>query len=104
MYRLKSIEYPDNFKKEVKEEFEGRKDVTSLLENGRYVLGKVLLSESQVRMDPFDIIDSFKRGKQEEVLEAAKIASRRWRLYRKWISLMLKACDSLHEEETSPTH
>jgi hypothetical protein len=103
VHRMKSIKYPDNFRKEVKEEFEGRKDVINLLENGRYVLGKILLSESKVRMDPFDVVDSFKKGKQQEVFEAASAATRRWRLYRKWVSLMLEACES-HEEDMSATH
>lgn len=83
--------YPDDFVEEVKEEFRDREDIVEMAMNGRHVLGSFLAQEAKVCLDPEEVVTAFERGKEAEVLSAAKKALHRRILHRKWLQFMLEA-------------
>lgn len=78
------MKYPKDFIVRVKMEYPKNQYICKLLDSGDPFLGKFLKVFGEFSMTLEAIVESFEKGQQQKILNAAKMTLRRINLYHKW--------------------
>jgi len=82
------MQYTAEFIGKVKTVYPDRKALHLALEQGcGYLVGRYLDEFRHLSMSPAEIVQAFEQGREQDVLEAAKQASKRTMLYAEWSDL-----------------
>lgn len=81
------MEYPVDFVKKVKIVYPDWKELHEALVKGSVFVGGYLDDNRFFSMSPAKIVEAFEQGREQDVLEAAKQADERTKLYAEWCNL-----------------
>lgn len=86
------MKYSSDFVARVKTAYPNEPDIHEALDKGNDSLGYYLDDSRWLSMSPAQIIEAFEQGRQQDVLEAAKQAVERIKIYEEWNDLYRTNC------------